>query len=260
MVVRCALLTRCLCKRCFWVRWDYGFSGSTPTLFLPSWLVFFTHWIIYPNMLVGIGIRKLRIEKAVREFLSSNHEGIVQVWNVGAGLDTLTVRLAPEYPDVRFWELDHPATAAVKQNAVKEYAKPLPPNLAFVSADLSETSLENVMGSTSFDCKAPTIVVLEGLLMYLEEGHVKELLANLHKTVGSGSRIALDHFGFKNNLIDNGWLTYFQMWSASRLGEPWLWGIDPRDLASFLARDGLWRVVSQDGRTGFEFGAVLERV
>mmetsp|Transcript_32180 Transcript_32180/g.73943 ORF Transcript_32180/g.73943 Transcript_32180/m.73943 type:complete len:286 (-) Transcript_32180:248-1105(-) len=217
--------------------------------------------IICPNMLESIGIRKLRIENAVREFLSTeNGCSNLQVWNVGAGFDTLTLRLAPEYAKVKFWELDHPATAAVKQRAARECVKPLPTNLTFVTADLSKTSLEDAMRDSSFDSASPTIVILEGFLTYLPESQVRELFAKLHGFVGVGSRVVFDHFGLKDGKMDHGWLTDALAWGVSGVGEPWLWGIDPKDLADFLAQDGLWKVVSQDGRVGCEFGAVLERV
>jgi O-methyltransferase involved in polyketide biosynthesis len=50
-------------------------------------------------------------------------------------------RLAPEFPDVTFVEVDHPATQAVKRKA-QEGIGPRPPNLHLLGVDLSRSPLE----------------------------------------------------------------------------------------------------------------------
>ena len=61
-------------------------------------------------------LRKRWIESRVRAKIAA---GASQVVVLGAGLDTLGVRLASERPDLRVVEIDHPATLAVKRSVVE---------------------------------------------------------------------------------------------------------------------------------------------
>ena len=65
-----------------------------------------------PGQVLCVGLRKRFMDDETRAALA---EGKRQVLVVGAGLDTLCWRLASEYPDVTFIELDHPASQAMKR-------------------------------------------------------------------------------------------------------------------------------------------------
>ena len=61
-------------------------------------------------------MRKRWIESRVRAAIA---DGASQLVVLGAGFDTLGVRLAVERPDFRVVEIDHPATLAVKRSVVE---------------------------------------------------------------------------------------------------------------------------------------------
>jgi O-methyltransferase involved in polyketide biosynthesis len=63
-----------------------------------------------PGLMLHFMLRKRWIEEAVRGALG---RGCQRVVVLGAGYDTLAARLAPQFPAVRFVEIDHPATQAV---------------------------------------------------------------------------------------------------------------------------------------------------
>ena len=67
-----------------------------------------------PGGLTSILTRKRFVEDEVRAALA---EGLEQAVVLGAGYDPLALLLRPEFPNVRFFELDHPATQAVKRRA-----------------------------------------------------------------------------------------------------------------------------------------------
>ncbi|TMH30125.1 MAG: class I SAM-dependent methyltransferase [Betaproteobacteria bacterium] len=79
------------------------------------WLALAAERATIPGLLLHFMLRKRWIEQAVRGAIA---RGARRVVVVGAGYDTLAARLAPEFPGVRFIEVDHPATQAVKRVAV----------------------------------------------------------------------------------------------------------------------------------------------
>ena len=65
--------------------------------------------------ILHIGLRKRFFDEQARDALAS---GVTQVVLLGAGLDTLGVRLSDEFPDATFFEIDHPATQSAKRRGL----------------------------------------------------------------------------------------------------------------------------------------------
>jgi Leucine carboxyl methyltransferase len=83
-----------------------------------TWLSSASHWLTRGLDLVTpaeILLRKCYIENQVRRLLPS----VKQVLVLGAGYDTLAHRLAREFPNLIFCEVDHPATSKVKLRALQ---------------------------------------------------------------------------------------------------------------------------------------------
>ena len=92
----------------------------------------------------------------------------VQVVVLGAGFDTLGVRLAVERPDLRVVEIDHPATLAVKRSVVERKLGCGGPVMA--EADFSrDDGTESLLPPGVIDRTRRTVFLAEGLLMYLPE-------------------------------------------------------------------------------------------
>ena len=136
-----------------------------------------------PGLLLHFMLRKRWIEEAVRAALA---EGCVQVAVVGAGFDTLALRLARQFPRASFIEVDHPATQERKRAAGRE---DVPGNLHFVPADLSRTPLQDALSRTAFRPGARSVFVIEGLLMYLTGAEVDGAFAALAGLQGPGGRV-----------------------------------------------------------------------
>ena len=79
------------------------FSGSQMAVGI--YLAF--DWML-PGQFEAFGHRKAFFEGQVRDAIDA---GAKQVLVLGAGYDMIGWRLAPEFPDVQFFEIDHPATA-----------------------------------------------------------------------------------------------------------------------------------------------------
>ena len=117
-------------------------------------------------------------------------EGVRQYVLLGAGLDTFAYR--NPWPELRVFEVDHPATQQWKRELLQTSAIPIPPNLTYVPVDFECQSLPEQLEVAGFDPGQPTFFAWLGVVPYLT-------LPAFRATVGfvaaqpSGSGIALDY-------------------------------------------------------------------
>jgi len=133
-----------------------------------SWAVWLAERATIPGLMLHFMLRKRFIEDSVRASLAA---GCEQVVVVGAGFDTLAARLAAEFPQARFIEIDHPATQAAKRLAIDARG-----NLDFIAANLVEEGLQDALAG-AYRRDAPSVFVIEGLLMYLTDAQIAALFA-----------------------------------------------------------------------------------
>lgn len=198
----------------------------------------------------SVGARKLFMN---RQVVAAVEAGATQVLVLGAGFDTLCLRLAPRFSDVRWFEIDHPATSAAKVAGVTEVGKP--DNMLQIAVDLGQTRLSTVLAEQArWDPRARTIVVAEGLLMYLTPEQIQALFEEVRISTGPGTRLAFSH------LLD---LDAQGAWARIGLriiGEPWLSSYASEALPGAMRELG-WRVMEQErpeGSSPLEGFAVVE--
>lgn len=212
-------------------------------------------WMM-PGQFEAFAHRKAFCERQVREGIC---KGSTQVLSLGAGYDTMGWRLAPEFIDVEFFEIDHPATAHLKAKGVE--AMGTRDNLHLIPMDLSEQRLADVLSAhKSWDRAARSVVLAEGLLMYLPDAAVRDLLGQCAVMTAAGSRIAFTYVGTNvDGRPDAGPWTRFVLWTLKITGEPWLWSIQPDQLSRFLGEVG-WRnapdLLETSNKHGVEFFGV----
>jgi methyltransferase (TIGR00027 family) len=117
-------------------------------------------------------VRHRSIDELCRRAATS---GFAQIVILGAGYDTRPLRLAPLFPSVRWFELDHPATAARKTHLARRAGLAWP--AARASLDLQRDPLAPALDAIGFDPAAPACFVLEGLAHYLDRAAFRRLLA-----------------------------------------------------------------------------------
>src|SRR5207244_348401 len=99
--------------------------------------------------------------------LQSCATGVRQVLMLGAGFDGLSLTLLAQVPALRIFEIERERTIAVKRSALRSL-QAHDPRLALVAADLSAAPIESLLRALpSFDPERPTLVIAEGVLMYL---------------------------------------------------------------------------------------------
>lgn len=202
-----------------------------------------------PGTFEGVGVRKLFMEEQV---LAAIEAGATQVLVMGAGFDTLCLRLAPQFPHIQFFEVDHPATSAAKAKGVMQEGQP--ENMTLLAADLSKIPLSTLMQETErWDTGAQSVVVAEGLLIYLKEEVVHQLFREVTACTGPGTRVVFSH-GIK---IEN---YPFANALMRLIGEPWLSSCEPEELPGYIGEG--WSVIMTKGwrvRTALEGVAVAEK-
>jgi len=191
-----------------------------------------------PGTFEGVGERKIFMDEQV---LAAIEAGAKQVLVVGAGFDTLCLRLAPQFSHVEFFEVDHPATSAAKAKGVMQEGQPK--NMTLLAADLNETPLSILMQATErWDTSAQTVVVAEGLFIYLKKEVVLQVFREVAACTGPGTWIAFSHgIAIKDHYLANAML-----WL---IGEPWLSSCASADLPGYIGLG--WSVITtQEARSG----------
>jgi len=188
-----------------------------------------------PGVRLHYVVRKLHLEEAARQALG---EGVSQVVVLGAGFDPLALRLHREYPGALFVECDHPATQRFKRRALE--GMETGPNLRLVELDLGKARVADVVpAQPGWRPEAGTLLIAEGLTMYLQAAEVDALFAFLREHTGPASRFA---FTFmepqRNGRIDfPGSTPLVRSW-LRMVGEPFTWGLRREDLPGFLKTRG----------------------
>lgn len=182
-----------------------------------------------PGIMVHYWHRKRWIEHRCRDAIAAGYERAIVL---GAGFDTLGLRLANELPHIEIIEIDHPATQEAKRQALagRNFSSPSP--ISFIAHDLSAEPLAAALPNDGKD----TVVIAEGVLMYLPPSRVAELFDALH---GMKCARMLVLFSFMSTWPDgrSGFRPYsflIEKWLAWR-EEAFTWAIAPQGMPAYLA-------------------------
>lgn len=202
-----------------------------------------------PGQWEGFGHRKVFMNQQVEAAIE---QGARQVLVLGAGFDTLCLRLAPKYPEVRFVEIDHPSTSVAKARGIEKVGQP--ENMIQIAADLGERSLPKVLSEDGhWDASQRSVIVAEGLFQYLTDEEVRGLLTDAAACTSPGSRIAFSHAIPGDRKLLSALVRL--------ISEPWKSEVRSADLPSYVDGTG-WAMISDvddDAEHGVERYGVAER-
>jgi methyltransferase (TIGR00027 family) len=229
----------------------FGYSPGLMRASKQGWMVGFYDVFdrVMPGMFEGLGERKIFMNDQV---LSALDSGASQVLVLGAGFDTLCLRLASQFPEVAFFEIDHPSTAVAKQQGVQDVGQP--DNLTLIAADLAESRLTDVLVTNpAWQPDQKTVVVMEGLLYYLPSDAVLDVFAQLHELTGNQSWVAFSHVLDKRR---HAWAQPL----LNLIGEPWLSSATVEQLPDYVGKGwGLVRSEHPEAKGAFEAFAVVAK-
>ena len=217
-------------------------TPSMEKLYRNPWFRSFAHWVARhttPGQMMTLPIRKRFMDD---EVVRAIEHGARQLLVVGAGFDTLALRIAERFPDVRCFEIDHPATERVKRAAV-DALKLDRSNLHLVAVDLASTRLpEALERAPHWKSDVVSVIVAEGVLMYLDESDVTEFLEGARAVTASGTTLLFTHIRTDEQgelvISTEGKRAGFMRAVLKFVGEPLKWGIGKDALSGFLGAHG----------------------
>ncbi len=144
----------------------------------------------HAHMELFIAIRTAILDS---EVLRAIHDGIDQIVVLGAGYDTRAARLAR--PNVRFFEVDHPATQADKLARLRSLSGYPLDAARYVECDFERQDFVDQLGETGFDRTRAAVFLWEGVVYYLTESAVRATLARIANACHPESRLFFDYVG-----------------------------------------------------------------
>lgn len=180
-------------------------------------------------------------------------DGIRQVVILGAGYDTRAYRFRDVFEGVQFYEVDIGATQMAKKHHLRKLFGAIPDQVTFVEMDFNRDSLHEQLLASGFDINLRTLFIMEGIIYYLPEAAVREVLFEIKSLAVPGSRIVLDYIltaGLAGDESIYGAKEAMKIWNE--MGEPGLFGLEDPDAAEqFMAGLG-FAVISDFDSAGME--------
>lgn len=122
--------------------------------------------------------------------------GPSQVLLVGAGFDSMTLRLLPDFPETVFFEIDLPATQQKKLALLAERNLLPPPECCrFVASNFEQNELRRQLPAAGFDSALPTFANWMGVSYYLPVTAIHQMLETFRELLPHGSVVAMDYTG-----------------------------------------------------------------
>lgn len=127
-------------------------------------------------MSAGVIARTILLDRMVSQFVKENPKGTVV--NIACGLDTRFYRV--DNGSIRWYNLDLPETIAVRRRFLTETGR--------VSM-IAKSAMDETWADDIEETEGRTLIVMEGLTMYLSEADVKQILAIIDRRFRSAKVI-----------------------------------------------------------------------
>ena len=225
----------------------YRSADHIALLLVPAFLRLLLHMPLvrrfYSQVMAPKGIYEYTIARTKymdAVFRESLAEGFDQVLIFGAGFDTRALRFQAEAGDTKIFELDVPITQQAKLGQYTERGLSIPANVTFISIDFDKESLSQKLDDAGFVKGARSLILLEGLLMYLQPESVDETFKVIQRFAGEGSIVVFDYV--RASVLQQAGSYYGQneiVKTVASAGERWHFGLEEEELEQFLKKYGL---------------------
>ena len=163
--------------------------------------------------------------------------GLKQLILLGAGFDSMALRLQSSLEGVTVFEVDHPATQAIKRKVIAKFGTP--ENIRFVAVDFERDDFVEKLMDAGFDPVHLSLVVWMGVSYYLTAEAMSRTLTQLRLSSSTGSRLIFDYI--LQGVIDGTSHNIRALMAARRValvGEPWIFGLRPEYVGEYLGGFG----------------------
>lgn len=168
-------------------------------------------------------------------------EGVKQVVILGAGYDSRAYRFRKIFPDLKFFEVDLPATQAQKKKRLTEIFGSPPDRVAYAPIDFNTQRLEDVLKQAGYDPTKKTFFVWEGVTYFITEAGVDGTLRFIAQHSAPGSSVVFDYM--HRSVIDGDFSEYPEARKLfavmAERGEPYTFGIPKGGAKDFVNQRGL---------------------
>jgi len=170
--------------------------------------------------------------------------GATQVVILGAGFDSRAYRFGES--QLRFFEVDLPATIEAKKTRVVEAFGRLPQHVRYASIDFNAQKLEDVLMPLGYDRKQRSFFLLEGVVMYVAEAGNAATFDFIRSHAAPGSVLVYDYVlkrviqGDTKGLYAAAYVSF----AVERQGEPFVSGWTAAEAAAWARKFGF--VVVED--------------
>jgi methyltransferase (TIGR00027 family) len=207
-------------------------------------------FLLTNTALPGVVIRSRYAEDTLRE---ATIRGTSQYVLIGAGLDSFVLR-RPAFSDaLTIFEIDHPATQTMKIQRIKECGISIPPSVQFIAADLANENLASVLARSRFRTAEKAFFSWLGVSVYLTRQANLATLRAVTSCGAPGSELVFTYVNQAEFAPDKLKSPHNENARVvAQIGEPWISGFYPDEIANDLACVGLELLEDLDGKAMWE--------
>jgi methyltransferase (TIGR00027 family) len=194
----------------------------------------------------GVVIRSRYTEDALRE---ATIGGLRQYVLIGAGFDSFALR-RPTFSDaLEIFEIDHPATQTMKIQRIRECGISLPQSVHFIAADLAKEDLVTVLARRTDEAAFFSWL---GVTAYLTREANLTTLRAVATSSAQGSELVFTYVDQIEFTPDRSSPHNENAQVVAAMGEPYVSGFDPDEIADVLTCVGLELIEDLDGKAMWE--------
>lgn len=189
----------------------------------------------FPHLYAFHIVRNIHIDTILFNLLKDRN--VEQVVFLGAGFDTRAIRFSRKFNRVQFFELDFPHTQdhKLKQlERVKRSQSIDDSHTTYIPIDFNKTAPFDLLKEHNYSLTKKTLIIWEGVTMYLPEETISSVLSNIRENTASGSYLTFDYLAPENLPANNQQGGNY----VSKIDEEYIWGISPKELPVYVGRFG----------------------
>jgi methyltransferase (TIGR00027 family) len=177
---------------------------------------------------------------AEEELALSVQQGVRHFIVLGAGLDTFAYR--NPFPELRVFEVDHPATQAWKRERLHHAAIAIPDSMRFAPVDFERDTLDHGLEAAGFRSDQPAFFSWLGVVPYLTRNAAFATLAFI-AGLPQGSGVVFD-YSIPREMMNENERRAFEALAerVARAGEPFRLFFDPVQLVADLRALGFTEI------------------
>lgn len=217
--------------------------------FLSPWMKRMMKFFVFYGGRRSPGVMEYLISRTryIDDYLQERLDhGAKQLAILGAGFDSRAYRYADLPGKVKVYEVDHPATQAVKLAKLKQMFGEVPAHVTLVPIDFDHENLEKLL-DVGYKPDLETLFIWEGVTYYLTSDAVDQTLDFIHRKSAPGSAVIFDYV---SKAAIAGKLSRNELKSMRRYagitGENIQFGLDEGEMENFLGARGFDQVVNAD--------------